>query len=109
MARICRLIEQAEDVPPLADLAAAAGLSPGYFHRIFKAVTGVTPKDYAVAHRAGKVREELVRCETVTEAIYGAGFNSNGRFYEKSGRDARYDPLRLSRRGRQCGDPLCRR
>jgi AraC family transcriptional regulator of adaptative response/methylated-DNA-[protein]-cysteine methyltransferase len=85
VARICRLIEQAEDVPPLADLAEAAGLSPGYFHRIFKAVTGVTPKDYAVAHRAGKVREELVRCETVTEAIYGAGFNSNGRFYAKSG------------------------
>jgi AraC family transcriptional regulator of adaptative response/methylated-DNA-[protein]-cysteine methyltransferase len=84
VARICRLIEQAEEIPPLAELAEAAGLSPGYFHRSFKAVTGVTPKDYAAAHRAGKVREELVRCSTVTEAIYGAGFNSNGRFYEKS-------------------------
>jgi AraC family transcriptional regulator, regulatory protein of adaptative response / methylated-DNA-[protein]-cysteine methyltransferase len=85
VARICRVIEQAEAVPPLAELAEAAGLSPSYFHRIFKAVTGLTPKDYAVAHRADKVREELGRCGTVTEAIYGAGFNSNGRFYEKSG------------------------
>lgn len=85
VARICRFIERAEEIPPLAKLAEAAGLSPGYFHRSFKAVTGVTPKDYAAAHRAGKVREELVRCSTVTEAIYGAGFNSNSRFYEKSG------------------------
>src|ERR1700730_7388180 len=85
VARICRLIEQAEVSPPLAELAGAAGLSPGYFHRVFKTVTGVTPKDYAVAHRAERVRAELARRSTVPEAIYGAGFNSNGRFYEKSG------------------------
>jgi AraC family transcriptional regulator of adaptative response/methylated-DNA-[protein]-cysteine methyltransferase len=84
VARICRLIEQAEEIPPLHELAKAAGLSPGYFHRVFKAITGVTPKDYATAHRAGKVREELGRSDTVTEAIYDAGFNSSGRFYEKS-------------------------
>jgi AraC family transcriptional regulator of adaptative response/methylated-DNA-[protein]-cysteine methyltransferase len=85
IARTCRLIEQAEEIPSLAALARAAGLSPGYFHRVFKTVTGVTPKDYAVAHRADKVRVELGRSSTVTEAIYDAGFNSNGRFYEKSG------------------------
>jgi AraC family transcriptional regulator, regulatory protein of adaptative response / methylated-DNA-[protein]-cysteine methyltransferase len=85
VARICRLIEQAEEIPPLAQLARAARLSPGYFRRVFKAVTGVTPKDYAAAHRAGKVRAELGKSSTVTEAIYDAGFNSNGRFYEKSG------------------------
>jgi AraC family transcriptional regulator, regulatory protein of adaptative response / methylated-DNA-[protein]-cysteine methyltransferase len=85
VARACRLIEQAEEMPPLADLAEAAGLSPSYFHRVFKSVTGVTPKDYAVAHRAGKLRAELGRSGTVTEAIYDSGFNSSGRFYEKSG------------------------
>jgi AraC family transcriptional regulator of adaptative response/methylated-DNA-[protein]-cysteine methyltransferase len=84
VARICRLIERAEEVPPLGELAKAAGLSPGYFHRVFKAITGVTPKHYAAAHRADKVRGELGRSSTVTEAIYAAGFNSNGRFYEKS-------------------------
>jgi AraC family transcriptional regulator of adaptative response/methylated-DNA-[protein]-cysteine methyltransferase len=59
VARICRLIEQAEEIPSLTELAEVAGLSPGYFHRIFKAVTGVTPKEYTVAHRADKVRGQL--------------------------------------------------
>ena len=45
---------------------------------------GVTPKAYAAAHRTKRVREELGRSATVTEAIYGAGFNSNGRFYATS-------------------------
>lgn len=80
--RACRLIETAERAPSLATLAEAAQLSPGYFHRIFKAQTGLTPKAYADAHRANRVRAELTRSTTVTEAIYDAGFNSNGRFYE---------------------------
>ena len=84
VVRACRLMEQAEQTPTLADLARAAGLSKHYFHRIFKGVTGVTPKAYAEAHRAGRVRDQLGRSNTITEAIYDAGFNSNGRFYEKS-------------------------
>ena len=81
VARACRLIETADEAPTLERLADAAGLSPYHFHRLFKATTGLTPKAYAAAHRARRVREELVRAETVTEAIYGAGFNSSGRFY----------------------------
>ncbi len=80
----CRLIETAEAEPKLDDLAAAVGLSPYHFHRVFKSVLGVTPKAYAAAHRNKRVREELGRSATVTEAIYGAGFNSNGRFYATS-------------------------
>ena len=83
-ARACRLIEQSEEEPSLTDLAAAVGCSPSYFHRRFKAVTGLTPKDYAAANRASKVRECLASGNSVTEAIYDAGFNSSGRFYEKS-------------------------
>lgn len=84
IARICRSIEGADEIPSLAEMARAAGLSSSYFHRLFKSVTGVTPKDYAAAHRAERIRAELGRSSTVTEAIYGAGFHSNGRFYEKS-------------------------
>jgi AraC family transcriptional regulator of adaptative response/methylated-DNA-[protein]-cysteine methyltransferase len=51
---------------------------------MFKAITGVTPKEYATAHRAAKVRHGLASGSSVTEAIYDAGFNSSGRFYEKS-------------------------
>ncbi|WP_369816048.1 bifunctional DNA-binding transcriptional regulator/O6-methylguanine-DNA methyltransferase Ada [Magnetospirillum sp. XM-1] len=82
---ICRMIEQAEATPSLAEMAAAARLSPSHFHRLFKSVTGVTPRAYARAHRARRVTEELARPGTsVTEAIYGAGFESSGRFYEES-------------------------
>ncbi|HEY7303320.1 MAG TPA: bifunctional DNA-binding transcriptional regulator/O6-methylguanine-DNA methyltransferase Ada [Bryobacteraceae bacterium] len=82
--RACRIIEDAEEAPDLDDLAQVAGMSRFYFHRVFKAVTGVTPRAYFAACRAQRVREELARCETVTEAIYGAGFNSNGPFYATS-------------------------
>lgn len=84
VAKACRLIEEGEDEPSLGDLAKAVGRSPGYFHRLFKAATGVTPKDYAAAHRASRVREGLSVGRSVTEAMYDAGFNSSSRFYEKS-------------------------
>src|ERR1700692_4891020 len=84
VAKVCRMIETSEEEPSLEDLAGAVGLSPGYFHRVFKARTGVTPKSYAAEFRAKKVREGLVSCNSVTEAMYDAGFNSSGRFYEKS-------------------------
>jgi AraC family transcriptional regulator of adaptative response/methylated-DNA-[protein]-cysteine methyltransferase len=86
VARACRQIEQAEELPRLDELARAAGMSAFHFHRVFKAATGVTPKAYADAHRGRRVRAELKAAGTVTEAIYGAGFNSNARFYESSAR-----------------------
>jgi AraC family transcriptional regulator, regulatory protein of adaptative response / methylated-DNA-[protein]-cysteine methyltransferase len=84
VAKTCRLIDEAENEPRLAELANSVELSESYFHRVFKTITGVTPKAYAVARRAARVREELGRTNTVTQAIYGAGFNSSGRFYEKA-------------------------
>jgi AraC family transcriptional regulator of adaptative response/methylated-DNA-[protein]-cysteine methyltransferase len=84
VAKACRIIEESEEEPSLEKLADGVGRSPGYFHRIFKAATGVTPKEYAAAHRAKKVRQGLASGYSVTEAIYDAGFNSSGRFYEKS-------------------------
>ena len=84
VAKVCRLIESAEAIPSLAQLSNHAGLSAYHFHRIFKSATGLTPKAYATAHRAKRVRNELGRGGTVTAAIFDAGYNSNGRFYEKS-------------------------
>jgi AraC family transcriptional regulator of adaptative response/methylated-DNA-[protein]-cysteine methyltransferase len=84
IAAVCRLIEKSEEAPSLEQLANHAGLSAYYFHRVFKAITGLTPKEYAAAHRAKRVRSKLGKSGTVTEAIYDAGYNSNGRFYETS-------------------------
>ncbi|QRP65461.1 bifunctional DNA-binding transcriptional regulator/O6-methylguanine-DNA methyltransferase Ada [Rhodanobacter sp. FDAARGOS 1247] len=80
----CRLIENAETAPTLEQLAKPTGLSPFHFHRIFKAIAGVTPKQYAAAHRASRVRSELGRGSSVTEAIFDAGYNASSRFYESS-------------------------
>src|SRR3954463_12856589 len=84
VAKACRIIEESEEEPSLEELADAIGRSPSYFHRVFKAATGVTPKGYAAAHRATKVRHGLASGGTITETIYDAGFNSSGRFYERS-------------------------
>jgi len=84
VAELCRLIEKAEQAPSLGALAKHAGLSPHHLHRVFKGVTGLTPRAYAAAHRAGRIRQELARSDTVTDAIYDAGYNSNGRFYAQS-------------------------
>jgi AraC family transcriptional regulator of adaptative response/methylated-DNA-[protein]-cysteine methyltransferase len=85
--RACERIETAEEAPRLAELAASAGLSPYHFHRVFKALTGVTPKAYGAETRARRAADKLRTAETVTEAIYDAGFNSSSRFYENT--DAR--------------------
>ncbi|WEK49453.1 MAG: bifunctional DNA-binding transcriptional regulator/O6-methylguanine-DNA methyltransferase Ada [Candidatus Kaistia colombiensis] len=83
--KACRIIEDAEELPSLASLAASVGMSSFHFHRVFKAATGLTPKAYAAAHRSRRAREQLSRREgSVTEAIYDSGFNSSGRFYATS-------------------------
>lgn len=99
VAESCRAIEAAETPPSLSELARTAQLSPHHFHRIFKALTGVTPKAYTDAHRASRVRQKLGGSGTVTEAIYNAGFNSGGRFYEKSAQVLGMTPTRYRKGG----------
>ena len=84
VAKACRTIEESAEAPCLDALAKAAGMSTFHFHRVFRSVTGLTPRGYARAHRAERVRRELSSSRTVTEAIYGAGYNSGSRFYEAS-------------------------
>jgi AraC family transcriptional regulator, regulatory protein of adaptative response / methylated-DNA-[protein]-cysteine methyltransferase len=84
VAELCRFIETSDSVPTLDELAARARLSAFHTHRLFKAVTGVTPRAYAAGERGKRVREELRVALTVTEAIYSAGYNSSGRFYAES-------------------------
>ena len=84
VAQLCRHIEEAEEPPALDALAARVGMSAYHVHRVFRRVTGLTPKAYAEAHRARRLRGELDRGRSVTDAIYGAGYNSAGRFYEQA-------------------------
>jgi AraC family transcriptional regulator, regulatory protein of adaptative response / methylated-DNA-[protein]-cysteine methyltransferase len=78
----CRALEGAESSIPLAELAASARVSPYHFHRVFKQHIGVTPKQYALAHRARRYKDELAGEGSITEAIYEAGFASAARAYD---------------------------
>jgi AraC family transcriptional regulator of adaptative response/methylated-DNA-[protein]-cysteine methyltransferase len=84
IAKACRLMEAAEPALALADLGRAVGASAHHFHRQFKNALGITPKAYAAALQDDRVRRALARGASVTEALYGAGFNSSGRFYSGS-------------------------
>jgi AraC family transcriptional regulator of adaptative response/methylated-DNA-[protein]-cysteine methyltransferase len=99
VAELCRLIERSEAPPSLEALARHAGLSPHYTHRVFKAITGVTPKAYASARRAARIHDELIRSGTVAEAIYEAGYGSSGRFYDHSNERLGMTPTRYRQGG----------
>jgi len=80
----CKIIEDADNPLRLEEIAEKVGFSPYHFHRIFKKIVGVTPKQYAMEIRLKKTRACLQKGQTVTEAIYNSGFESSSRFYEKS-------------------------
>ena len=95
VAQLCRFIEGAEQPRVWTSWQLGPSCSPYHLHRVFKAITGLTPKAYASAHRAGRVRKELDHSDTVTEAIYDAGFSSSGRFYTEANQVLGMTPTRF--------------
>lgn len=83
----CRLIRDNEAAPDLSALAEHAGFSMSHFHKLFKQVTGITPKKYAQSLRLEKLEHELANNKTsVTEAIYNSGYNESSNFYATQNR-----------------------
>ncbi len=82
--RVCRHLQASLDEPSLQQLADIAGCSPTRLHRLFKQSTGLTPKQYAAALRADRLRTGLEQQERITDAFHDAGFGSSGRFYENA-------------------------
>jgi len=99
VAAMCRLIEQSEAPPSLKQLARHVGLSDFHAHRLFKLTTGVTPKSYATALRGQRMQGALRASSNVTEAIYGAGYGSSGRFYSETPRRLGMKPSAFRRGG----------
>lgn len=100
IARACRLIETSDTLPSLDQLAVELAVSRFHLHRLFKAETGLTPKAYASAFRAQRLRERLQgEAVTVTEALFDAGYNSNSRFYEGAGQRLGMLPKQYRARG----------
>lgn len=94
VAALCRQIDDADTLPSLDALAASAGCSRFHLLRVFRAHTGLTPRAWAAARRAERLRERLADGASVTEAIVDAGYGSTSRVYEKSARPLGMTPRR---------------
>lgn len=84
VADLCRLIERSDSPPALDALATHAGVSAFHLHRMFKSVTGLTPRAWAAARRAERLRDHLTQGAPVTDALHDAGYGSSSRLYEAS-------------------------
>ena len=82
--RACRILETSDETISLDKLAKTVGMSRFHFQRVFKKITGITPKSYAETCRSGRIRKALADGATVTGAIFDSGYGSTSRFYEKS-------------------------
>jgi AraC family transcriptional regulator of adaptative response/methylated-DNA-[protein]-cysteine methyltransferase len=98
--RLCRHIEKNLEEPlTLAALGAEAGLSPAHLQRVFKKVTGITPRQYADACRLGRLKARLRKQGTVSMAMYEAGYGSSSRLYERADRQLGMTPATYQRGG----------
>jgi AraC family transcriptional regulator of adaptative response/methylated-DNA-[protein]-cysteine methyltransferase len=82
IGRACALIRAGDALPSLTELADAAGISRFHFHRVFKEITGATPREWGKAYRLGRFAARLDAGESVAEAVYAAGFGASSRAYE---------------------------
>ena len=82
VARAIRLIENSDEPPRLAALAEAVGYAPHHFQRLFTRDVGVSPAAFARAVRAKRAGEGLRAADSVTEALYEAGYTAPSRFYD---------------------------
>jgi AraC family transcriptional regulator of adaptative response/methylated-DNA-[protein]-cysteine methyltransferase len=80
----CRIIEESEISLKLDEIATRVNLSPYHFHRLFKKIIGVTTKQYASRNQSQRFQESLKTNQSITDAIYSAGYGSSGSAYDKT-------------------------
>jgi AraC family transcriptional regulator of adaptative response/methylated-DNA-[protein]-cysteine methyltransferase len=98
--RVCRYIEDSPDcMPTLAEMGGHVGMSPYHLQRVFKKLTGVSPRDYADSCRVKRLKNRLRDGANVTEALYDAGYGSSSRLYEQSAAHLGMTPLKYRKGG----------
>jgi AraC family transcriptional regulator of adaptative response/methylated-DNA-[protein]-cysteine methyltransferase len=98
--KACRFIEAAaQGMPSLAELGAALGVSRYYLQRTFKKIVGVSPRQYAVAHRVNQFKAGIKKGDAVIDAMYDAGYGSSSRLYEQADAELGMTPASYSRGG----------
>jgi AraC family transcriptional regulator of adaptative response/methylated-DNA-[protein]-cysteine methyltransferase len=98
---VCRIIEaQGEGAPSLIELGEELNVSPHHLQRTFKSITGITPRQYAAAHRLKLFKSRIKEGVDVTGAMYDAGYGSSSRLYEKASEHLGMTPATYRRGGR---------
>lgn len=98
--RACRLIEsQTEGSPSLSSLGEELGVSPFHLQRVFKSVTGVTPRQYAAGRRVAQFKNRIKEGDAVIDAMYEAGYGSSSRLYESASSELGMTPASYARGG----------
>jgi AraC family transcriptional regulator of adaptative response/methylated-DNA-[protein]-cysteine methyltransferase len=100
VTRACRLIEESADTLSLKELGARLNASPYYLQRTFTRIAGVSPRQYALAHRVKQFKTNIKDGGTVTGAMYDAGYGSSSRLYERSDAELGMTPASYARGGR---------
>ena len=98
---VCRHLDASEmDAVRLSDLAAKTGISVFHLQRTFKNIMGISPRQYLAAKRFGNFKSRVRKGQSVTNALYDAGFNSSSRLYEHSSDELGMTPATYSKGGR---------
>jgi AraC family transcriptional regulator of adaptative response/methylated-DNA-[protein]-cysteine methyltransferase len=100
--RACRYIEQHEEEKlSLEDLSKHLGLSSFHLQRTFKSIMGITPRQFAEACRTQRFRSHVRTGESITSAMYEAGYGSSSRLYERAGAELGMTPGTYGRGGKE--------
>jgi len=98
--KVCRYIESCDYVPTLEELSLQLHIGPFHLQREFKKALGVTPRNYADAHRQLRFKKALKTGDDIALATYDAGYGSSSRLYEKSSHFLGMTPKTYKQHGR---------
>ncbi len=97
--KAARAIDAADSIPTLPTLGRAVGMSPHHLQRLFTEIVGVSPRAYGEARRVERLKADLKKGEPVAQAMYGAGYGSASRLYEKAQAELGMTPARYRKGG----------
>ena len=98
--QVCQIIDANPDgIPTLAELSAQFGGSPHHLQRLFTGVMGISPRQYAEARRLERFKLAVKEGENIGSALYGAGYGSTSRLYEKADDHLGMTPASYARGG----------
>ena len=100
IAQVCRYLEEPHEVlPSLRELGARFAISPHHLQRQFTRIVGVSPREYADSHRRARFKSQLRGGESVTDALYNAGYGSSSGFYGQAAATLGMSPVTYRKGG----------